>query len=113
MNKPPAPMIYVLCFMLVLAVLPLPYGYYQLLRLAATVGFVWLAISAFNNNLQGWAVGAGLLALLYNPIIPVHLTREIWLPINLISAAVAFLSSRSIDATEITEEQGIQNTDNQ
>jgi len=34
------------------------------------------------------AISFGLLALLFNPIIPVHLTRELWMFIDLGAAAL-------------------------
>lgn len=74
--------------LLLLAVAPLPYGYYTFLRIAVTAGAVAVAWASFQRTgtVSGWVVGMGLIAALFNPIIPVHLTREIWLPINLVAA---------------------------
>lgn len=35
-----------------------------------------------------WVIVLGILALLFNPLIPVHLTRALWAPIDLASAAL-------------------------
>ena len=75
--------------MLVIALAPLPYGYYTLLRLVVCV---CAGVIAYQNYVQtggkitSWFVGLVGLALLFNPIFPVHLTRGIWAPINLASA---------------------------
>lgn len=40
-----------------------------------------------------WAIVMfGVIALLFNPIVPVHLSRSIWSPID-IAAAVAFIAA--------------------
>lgn len=37
---------------------------------------------------SGWAWVFGIIALLFNPIIPVHLSREIWAPIDIMAALI-------------------------
>lgn len=76
---------------LVLAILPLPYGYYSLLRLFVTGISAFLAHREFtlnsgSKNAWGWVL-AGMV-LLYNPIIPFYLTKGVWIILNLISAAI-------------------------
>jgi hypothetical protein len=78
---------------LLLATLPLPYGYYTLLRLLITGISAFLAHREFtlnggSHNLWVWALGG--LALLYNPIIPFYSTKDLWIMLNLISAAIFF-----------------------
>ena len=79
---------------LVLAALaPLPYGYYVFLRIVLCGACALLAFSDYrrkqSNNL--WLVGLLLLAVIYNPLIPVHLEREVWAPINVATAGFLFL----------------------
>jgi hypothetical protein len=74
--------------MLVLAVFQMPYGFYTLLRLVVTIAaavIAWHAVSKSEKPI--WAVLMGLIALLFNPIVPVYLTREIWFFIDLVVAA--------------------------
>lgn len=87
MDSFPRPLGWTVVGMLCLALLPLPYGYYMLLRLVACVGFAWVAFSHFRSGAMGWATATGVLALLYNPLLPVYLTRELWILINIGSAA--------------------------
>ena len=77
---------------LVLAALfPWPvYGYYIFLRIVMCIACAFLAYRQFvsNDRLDFWTILLGAVAVLYNPIIPVHLTREIWSVINVGTAAV-------------------------
>jgi hypothetical protein len=69
-----------------------PYGYYVFLRWVTCVAAVAVAAVAYSLRLV-WAVWLfALVALLFNPLIPVHLTRSIWRPIDVI-VAVLFLGS--------------------
>ena len=71
-------------FLLVLALFKLPYGYYTLLRLFL---FITSCCYLYNNSKQksnlfyGWLI----LGLIYNPIIPIYLGRDIWQVINILS----------------------------
>lgn len=74
--------------MLVLALGPWPYGYYTLLRWVTCATAV---IFAFHGHAGGkmWALWTfGFVALLFNPIAPVYLSREAWRPIDLITAVL-------------------------
>lgn len=70
-----------------LALLPLPYGYYQLLRIAAFVIGGWAASVQWQEGRPGIATLWALLAAAYNPIVPLHLDRAIWSGVNVTSAA--------------------------
>jgi len=76
--------------MLLLAIAPLPYGYYTFLRLVVMLGAAAIAWQAYQQkqSANAEAISFGLLALLFNPIIPVHLTRELWMFIDLGAAAL-------------------------
>lgn len=91
----PVPVIYGAAALLALAVLPLPYGYYQLLRLVTTGVFAWAAIIAFRRGNAGYGFGFAVLALLFNPVVPVYLSKAVWMPIDL-GAAVALVVSRRV-----------------
>ncbi|HUW19431.1 MAG TPA: DUF6804 family protein [Sedimentisphaerales bacterium] len=63
-----------------------PYGYYQLLRLVVCGVGVFVAYMAYNWK-KLWVTWVfGFVALLFNPLVPIHLSREIWQPIDLICA---------------------------
>jgi hypothetical protein len=69
-----------------------PYGYYVLLRLVCCGVFAFLAYEAKSGDSEGWAWTLGILALLYNPVIRVHLTRELWSVINIATIVVLLWS---------------------
>ena len=75
---------------LTLGLFRLPYGYYVFLRLVvcAAAGFVVWQLFRAGGVSRIFAVAFALLALLYNPIFPVRLTRETWAPINVLTACL-------------------------
>ena len=69
-----------------------PYGYYTFLRIFITLTAIYYIVSSYIIN-QGLGVPSTifvLIVILYNPIFPVHLSREIWMPINFITAGYYF-----------------------
>ncbi|MDD4052013.1 MAG: hypothetical protein PHR28_08970 [candidate division Zixibacteria bacterium] len=69
-----------------------PYDYYTLLRwvvCGTTVFCLYLSVKAGNSI---WTWGFGILAFLFNPIIPVHLSRNTWAIVDT-ATAVALLFS--------------------
>jgi hypothetical protein len=69
-----------------------PYGYYQFLRWAVRGVAVFIAVKGYQWRVP-WAIWCfAAIAVLFNPIAPIHLSREVWLPIDLV-VAVAFVVS--------------------
>jgi len=56
----------------------MPYGYFQLVRLAGLVGFAILAYKAHKQDRQIEMIVYVGLALLFQPFIKVALGRQIW-----------------------------------
>jgi hypothetical protein len=80
----------VVCVMLLWALKPgNRHGYYPLLRWVCCAVFAYLAFQAFLQEKQGWSWVLRIMAVLYNPIIPVHLSRDTWSVINVIAIGVA------------------------
>lgn len=65
---------------------PMPYGYYMLIRFAATVLFGIMAYEFFQDKQKGLYMICLILALLFQPIIKIALGRVIW---NIVDVAVA------------------------
>lgn len=93
MKKPLKNITIVLGVLLLLAIFPLTYGYYTFLKLAVFVGGSFLAYQFYQQKNAGWAVVLASMAILFNPIIPVYLTREAWLPIDLLCGGLLFYKS--------------------
>lgn len=73
------------------ALLPLPYAYYMLLRVGMCGVFAYLAYTASQSNEQGLAWVLGITAVIYNPFAPLHLGREVWTVINLATIGLLFV----------------------
>lgn len=80
-------------FLLVALFDGLPYGYFTLLRFVVCAVGAYVAYKIYesdNDSLWVWLFGG--IAILFNPIIPIHLTREVWWIIDLIVGGVFLLS---------------------
>jgi len=73
------------------AIFPMPYEYYMLLRVGSLFLFAYLiykcvnmtSVTIFDINFL-W-IFAGFLVV-YNPLLPISLTKALWIPINVITA---------------------------
>ena len=66
-----------------IALLPMPYAYYMLLRIGICGVFAYLAFNAWQAGDQNFTWILGITAAIYNPFVPLHLGRELWTVINL------------------------------
>jgi len=79
--------------MLLLAIPPLwPYGYYLLLRIMVCVTAVALSLSAHKKEKSGWMWAMIIIAIIFNPLIPFHLGKEIWSIVDLAVAVILVIS---------------------
>lgn len=69
-----------------------PYGYYILLRWVVTASAIFLVWVAYNLKKTFWLFLMGIVALLFNPIAPIHLDKETWIVIDLIVAGIFLVS---------------------
>ncbi len=74
------------CLLLLIAIAPMPYGYYQFLRIVITVVAGITAYDLYEKKRNNWLFAFVLIMILYNPIIVIHLDRAIWKPINIITS---------------------------
>lgn len=79
-----------ICFLLLGALLPMPYGYFQFLRLVVFAAFSFAAFVAINKNSSIKALVFGSIAFLFNPIYPISFDRDVWMLIDLAVAAILF-----------------------
>ncbi len=74
------------CIILGIALLPIAGGFYTIVRIAITIGAV---IAAFQNSSHGiniWSIMFGIVAILFNPVIPVYLhDKGAWMMIDIIA----------------------------
>ena len=80
--------------MLILGIADLPIGYYTLLRIVVTIGALLVVITEFENGLNFWVITFGLIAIIFNPIIPIYLNeKSAWMPIDIISGIIFVIKS--------------------
>ena len=75
------------------AIADMPYGYYTLMRLVVCATAIFVIVVAVKRG-QMWAVWAfSILALLFNPVVPVNLTKGLWQPLDFIAGAMLILAA--------------------
>lgn len=82
---------YLSAILLLLGALSLPPEYYLLLRVITFVLAGYLAYINFKTNDEVWMVGFGIIALIFNPIIPLYLYNKFLWAIIDISSALVFI----------------------
>jgi len=87
--------------MLLLALADWPYGYYQLLRIVVCAVAAWGAVLAYGMEKPGWAWLLGALAVLFNPVFPIYLEREVWAFIDVATAVLLIASLRLLSPVRV------------
>lgn len=78
----------ILAGILLACLLPMPYGFYTLVRFVVMVVFAVFAFQYYERNFKEMAITFGSLALLFQPFVKIVLGREVW---NIVDVAVAIL----------------------
>lgn len=78
------------------AVARLPYGYYELLRWLVCAVAAFTAWRASELRRSGWAWVFIVLALVFNPVVPVRLRRETWAWADIAAAVLLLVSLATI-----------------
>lgn len=74
----------VLAALFFLCLVDMPYGYYQLVRFLALVGFGLLTYKSYDRQENVMTVVYAGLAILFQPLIKISLGRELWNIIDVI-----------------------------
>lgn len=77
-----------LAALLLLCLAPMPYGYFQIVRVVAMIAFVIMAYQYYQEDRVPLAITFGGLALLFQPFLKIALGRTIW---NIVDVLVALL----------------------
>jgi len=78
--------LYLTAALLFIAIFGLPYGYYTFLRLAVTGMSLYAAFGLLEKgSINFWVML--FIALLFNPLIPINLSKDIWILINIIAGS--------------------------
>lgn len=68
------------------------YSYYIFLRWFVFVSSIYFAYESNKNDKKIWLISFSVLALIFNPIVPIYLKKEVWTFIDLFSAIIVFVS---------------------
>ena len=80
--------------LLLLGIANLPIGYYSLLRIVVTITSVVVIVKEYENELNFWVITFGLIAVLFNPIIPIYLNnKSAWMPIDIVCGIIFVIKS--------------------
>jgi len=61
-------------------------GYYTLLRWITCIASILVAFQAFEKGIDWAKVVFIVIAILFNPLAPIYLSRSTWIPIDIITA---------------------------
>lgn len=75
---------------LLIAVFRMPYWYYQLVRILATVGFAYLAYDEFKKGTEFVPFLFSGFALLFFPPLKIYLGKTGWVIVDLIATGILF-----------------------
>ena len=80
---------------LIIALFPLPIGYYTLSRLVVSACALYYAIQFYKRNNTTYTWIYGFLVVLYNPILPIYLYEKfIWVAVNLITIYIFYKNKK-------------------
>jgi hypothetical protein len=82
----------VLAALFFLCLLDMPYGFYQLVRFVALIGFSILAYQSYENKNKNLTIIYIGLAILFQPLIKISLGREIWNIVDVIVGIALIVS---------------------
>ena len=81
-----------LSILLLLCLLKMPYGYYQMVRFIALVVFALFSYHYYTEKKIPIAIIYGCLAILFQPIIKIALGRTIWNIVDVVIAIALLIS---------------------
>ena len=90
--------------MLVIAIGRLPYSYYMLLRVVILAAALLQAGMLYQQT-KSFTIWIGLflvVAIAFNPLVPLHLTRGVWTILNVL-AAVIFVAHYLVERHKFTQ----------
>jgi uncharacterized protein YacL len=80
----------VIAVLLLLCLADMPYGFYELVRFAATAAFAFLSYDYFKSKKDGMGFLFAALALLFQPFFKIALGRTLWNVIDVVVAVALF-----------------------
>ena len=79
-------------FLLLFALADNSYGYYQILRWVVCGVAGYSAYLEYQKIHYLWTWVFGIIAVLFNPLSTIHLNKDIWVVLNIITAGILIIS---------------------
>ncbi len=80
--------------LLLFALASLPIGYYTFLRIVVSIVAIVIVVTEFENGFNFWVITFGIIAILFNPLIPIYLNnKDAWIPIDILAAIIFLFKS--------------------
>jgi hypothetical protein len=87
--------------LLLLALGDLPIGFYTFLRIFITIVAIASILYEFKLGITFWAIAFGIIAIIFNPIIPIYLNnKSAWIPIDVLSAGFFLIKSFTLKTAQ-------------
>ena len=80
----------IVAVLLLIALLPLSYAYFQLLRIVVTIVAAIYAYSFYEDNQMPKVIIFGIIAIIWNPIFPIYMDKSVWMILDIVGATVFF-----------------------
>jgi hypothetical protein len=79
-------------FLCIVPFFKFPYGIYTLLRIVVTLTAAFIIYDNYKkiNNVNTTIAIFSIILIVFNPVFPIRLNRELWIPIDLTAAAIYF-----------------------
>ena len=74
-----------------------PYGYYTFLRWVTCIVAGYTVYLAANQKKIPWACVLAAIAVLFNPLVPIHLGRDTWTILDPLAAMLLLISILAIN----------------
>src|SRR4249920_2401443 len=92
----PVPGVASVCLLSLALVTNWPYGFFQFLRLVTCAAASYFAVMAFQRHFQPWGWSLLAMAILFNPIWPIHLSRGTWRLLDAATVPVMVAATRRL-----------------
>jgi hypothetical protein len=70
----------------------LPYGFFTILRFVVCAATTYIAWVSYDHQKANWCWAFGIIAVLFNPFIPIHLNRDLWSIIDVVTGVFFIVS---------------------
>ncbi|MEI7748301.1 MAG: DUF6804 family protein [Chlorobiaceae bacterium] len=92
----PVQVIYITAALLLIAIFPLNDELYSLVKITAAGTFAWGAYRNFGQKKVLLPLAYTLFTILFNPVVDIHLAKELWIVADLAGAVLLFSTKQHI-----------------